>query len=87
LIANPQPTLQVLETLKHDTSLYVRRSVANHLGDIAKDHPDIAFSLCERWLKEDPSTDLKWLICHAVRHPAKKGDPRALKIRAAAKGA
>ena len=87
LIANPQPTLHLLEALRHDPSLYVRRSVANHLGDIAKDHPDVAFSMCERWLKEEATKDLKWLIRHAVRHPAKKGDPRALKIRAAAKGA
>jgi len=85
-ISNPRPTLHVLETLKNDKSLYVRRSVANHLGDIAKDHPDVAFSMCERWLKEDASKDLQWLIRHAVRHPAKKGDARALKIRAAAKG-
>jgi 3-methyladenine DNA glycosylase AlkC len=85
-ISSPPPTLHLLETLKNDTSLYVRRSVANHLGDIAKDHPEIAFSMCERWLMENASTDLKWLIRHAVRHPAKKGDARALKIRAAAKG-
>ncbi|MGB5135542.1 MAG: DNA alkylation repair protein [Prochlorococcaceae cyanobacterium] len=86
LISNPLPTLHLLETLKNDKSLYVRRSVANHLGDIAKDHPEVAFSMCERWLKGDASKDLQWLISHAVRHPAKKGDPRALKIRAAAKG-
>lgn len=86
LISNPLPTLHLLETLKNDRSLYVRRSVANHLGDIAKDHPEVAFSMCERWLKGDASKDLQWLISHAVRHPAKKGDPRALKIRAAAKG-
>lgn len=86
-ISNPPPTLHLLEALKNDPSLYVRRSVANHLGDIAKDHPDVAFSMCERWLKEDASTDLKWLTRHAVRHPAKKGNARALKIRATAKGA
>jgi len=85
-ISNPRPTLHLLETLKNDISLYVRRSVANHLGDIAKDHPEVAFSMCERWLKEDASKDLQWLIRHAVRHPAKKGDTRALKIRAAAIG-
>ncbi|MCP9927544.1 DNA alkylation repair protein [Cyanobium sp. CH-040] len=86
LITNPQPTLHLLETLKNDKSLYVRRSVANHLGDIAKDHPEVAFSICERWLKEDPSKDLQWLIRHAVRHPAKKGDAWALEIRLAAQG-
>jgi 3-methyladenine DNA glycosylase AlkC len=85
-ISNPQPTLHLLETLKNDPSLYVRRSVANHLGDIAKDHPDVTFSICERLLKQDGSKDLRWLIRHAVRHPARKGDPRALAIRLAAKG-
>jgi len=82
-ITNPQLTSNILEVLKHDTSLYVRRSVANHLGDIAKDHPEIAFGMCERWLKKDPSQDVKGLVRHAVRHPAKKGDARALAIRAA----
>lgn len=85
-VSNPRPTLHLLEALKSDKSLYVRRSVANHLGDIAKDNPEVAFSTCERWLKEDASKDLQWLVRHAVRHPAKKGDARALKIRAAAKG-
>lgn len=85
-ISNPQPTLHILETLKSDKSLYVRRSVANHLGDIAKDHPEVVFSTCERWLQAGASKDLQWLIRHAVRHPAKKGDARALKIRAEAKG-
>lgn len=84
-ISNPQPALPLLEALKNDRSLYVRRSVANHLGDIAKDHPDVAFSTCERWLKDDASQDLRWLVRHAVRHPARKGDTRALRIREAAK--
>lgn len=86
-VANPQPTLHILEFLKNDESLYVRRSVANHLGDIAKDHPEIVFSTCERWLQAGASSDLKWLIRHAVRHPAKKGHARALEIRVKAKRA
>ena len=84
-ISNPEPTLHILETLKNDESLYVRRSVANHLGDIAKDHPEVVFVICERWLQASASKDLQWLIRHAIRYPAKKGDARALKIRAAAK--
>lgn len=85
-ISNPQPTLPILEYLKDDKSLYVRRSVANHLGDIAKDHPEIVFSTCERWLQTGASKDLQWLIRHAIRHPSKKGNARALNIRAAANG-
>ena len=41
LIADPTPTLPLLERLQDDASDYVRRSVANHLNDIAKDHPEI----------------------------------------------
>lgn len=83
LIADPSPALPILEALKNDSSLYVRRSVANHLGDIAKDHPDLAFEVCERWLT-DAGSQLKWVIRHALRHPAKKGDARALVLRIAA---
>lgn len=83
-IENPEPVLPILEALKDDRDLYVRRSVANHLGDIAKDHPETVFAICERWLT-GASSDVKWLIRHALRHPAKKGDAIALSLRAAAK--
>ncbi|MCZ2128627.1 MAG: DNA alkylation repair protein [Anaerolineales bacterium] len=84
-IKNPEPTLHILELLKNDKSLYVRRSVANHLGDIAKNHPDLVFSMCERWLQSGASSELQWVVRHAVRHPVKLGNPRAIKIRASAK--
>lgn len=83
-ISNPKPVLPILDALKNDQSLYVRRSVANHLGDIAKDHPELAFEICERWLIES-SNEVKWLICHALRHPAKKGNKVALQLKAIAK--
>jgi 3-methyladenine DNA glycosylase AlkC len=83
-IANPAPVLPILEVLKNDKSLYVRRSVANHLGDIAKNHPEIVFEICERWLG-GASKDVKWLIRHALRHPAKKENKTAIRLRVAAK--
>ena len=82
-IADPSPTLPILEALKDDESLYVRRSVANHLGDISKSHPEQVFELCERWLA-GATKERKWLIRHALRYPAKKGHQRAVKLRAAA---
>lgn len=85
LIIDPSPTLPILEALKNDPSLYVRRSVANHLGDIAKDHPELAFEVCERWLTQ-ADKDLKWVIRHAVRHPAKQGNATAIALRKAAGG-
>ena len=83
-INDPSPVLSILEVLKDDKVLYVRRSVANHLGDIAKDHPEIVFGICEQWLI-DATKEVKWLIRHALRYPAKKQNKIALQIRAAAK--
>lgn len=84
---DPNHTLPLLEALKDDPELYVRRSVANHLADIAKDHLDFAFDVCERWLDDlggsddSRSENRRWVIRHAVRLPAKKGNARAVEIR------
>jgi 3-methyladenine DNA glycosylase AlkC len=90
--ADPLPTLALLERLKDDPQVYVRRSVANHLGDILKDNPTAAYRTCERWTREARSATFAperaaarfWIVRHAVRLPAKKGDARALAIRARA---
>jgi 3-methyladenine DNA glycosylase AlkC len=84
LVKDPGPVLPILEALKNDPDLYVRRSVANHVGDIAKDHLDLALNLCEKWL-QGASKELKWVIRHAVRNPVKRGNNRAVAIRKAAK--
>jgi 3-methyladenine DNA glycosylase AlkC len=84
-IQDPTATFPILEALKDDPSQYVRRSVANHLGDIAKDHPGQAIAICQRWLRA-ASPEVKWLIRHALRHPAKQGHKQALRLRAAATG-
>ena len=83
-VDDPEPTLPILNELKNDQDLYVRRSVANHLGDIGKDNLELALNICENWLT-GASTELKWVIRHALRHPAKKGNSIALQLRKAAK--
>lgn len=83
-VADPRPCLPLLEALRDDPAPYVRRSVANHLGDIGKDHQDLLLDLCEEWL-EGASTERKALIRHALRHPDKKGVPRAGELRRAAR--
>jgi 3-methyladenine DNA glycosylase AlkC len=50
-IHDPSPTLPILESLKYDAELYVRKSVSNHLNDIAKDHPQRVLELLKRWQK------------------------------------
>ena len=84
LAKDPTPSLSILEKLKDDENLYVRRSVANHVGDIAKDNLELALNLCADWLK-GASKERKWVIRHALRHPSKKGNERALEIRIKAK--
>ena len=76
---NPSPIIPFLEKLKNDPELFVRRSVANSLNDIAKDNPNIVTALLARWNK-DKSPEMQWLIKHALRTLEKQGDPDTLKI-------
>lgn len=83
-VNNPKPILPILKALKNDQNLYVRRSVANNFGDIIKDHPDLVYEIFEQWLNK-ATKEVKWLIRHALRYPAKKGDKNAQRLRVAAK--
>jgi 3-methyladenine DNA glycosylase AlkC len=76
---DPGPVIKLLELLKDDPELYVRRSVANNLNDIGKDHPDLLFETCARWLV-DASAERKWLVNHALRSAIKRGEPGALQV-------
>ena len=78
LVADPRPTLPILERLRADPSLYVRKSVANHLNDIAKDHPDVVIDVVSAWDRSDART--AWIVKHALRTLIKKGRPRALAL-------
>lgn len=81
------PTLAaaILEFLKADPSLYVRKSVANHLNDIAKDRPEWVTERLATWKSDNPQTG--WIIRHALRTLIKQGDPRALALIGVAHGA
>ncbi len=74
---NPQLALPLLDALKDDPSSYVRRSVANHLGDIAKDHPDLAVGTARTWLQCAPAPR-EALVRHGLRFLIKRGDVGAL---------
>lgn len=83
---DPTPVLALLEHLKDDPSLSVRRSVANNLNDIGKDHPQRLLDTCERW-SEGASPERRWLVRHALRSRVKQGDARALALLGFAGGA
>ena len=72
LIADPSPTLPILAALHDDPSAYVRRSVANHLNDIAKDHPQIVVDWVQRHLPS-ASAERRALLSHASRTLIKQG--------------
>jgi 3-methyladenine DNA glycosylase AlkC len=76
-VQDPTPALPLLEHLQHDTEPYVRRSVANHLNDIAKDHPALVAAWIER---HSPAAgpELRSLLKHAARSLVKAGDARVL---------
>ena len=76
-IADPSPILPLLEALKDDPAEYVRRSVANNLNDIAKDHPDLVAEIAARWL-QGASKNRERLVRHALRTLVKKGHEGAL---------
>jgi 3-methyladenine DNA glycosylase AlkC len=71
-VEDPTPLLPILEALKDDSSDYVRRSVANNLNDISKDHPQWVLELCSRWMT-DASVERRWIIKHATRSLVKQG--------------
>jgi 3-methyladenine DNA glycosylase AlkC len=72
LIADPTPTLPILTALQDDPSEYVRRSVANHLNDIAKDHPEVIVDWVEHHLR-GASTERRAMLSHASRTLIKQG--------------
>lgn len=74
---HPERVLPLLEMLKDDPASVVRRSVANHLNDVSKAHPDLVCSVAERWLR-DATTERRALVKHALRSAVKKGNLRAL---------
>lgn len=78
-IKNPEPLVGILEQLKADESLYVRRSVANNLNDISKDNPEWMINLCESWLA-DSNEHTDWIVKHALRSLIKAGDVRVFPL-------
>ena len=72
LVADPAPTLPLLRALQDDPSAYVRRSVANHLNDIAKDHPELVADWVHQHLRA-ASPARTALLRHASRSLIKQG--------------
>lgn len=70
---NPEPIIPIIEHLLFDESEYVRRSVANNLNDISKDHPELVLQFAQKWMGNNGNTDR--LIKHACRTLLKSSYP------------
>ena len=75
---DPSPVLDILQRLKADPSLYVRKSVANNLNDISKTHPDQVVKIARDWYGNNKHTD--WIVKHGCRTLLKKGNRDVLDI-------
>lgn len=75
---DPRPVLDILELLKKDESLYVRKSVANNLNDISKDNPEMIIEIAKNWLGEHKETN--WIVRHGLRTLIKKANQEALEL-------
>lgn len=78
-IIDPKPILPILENLKQDNSLFVKKSVANNLNDILKDNYSIGIDLLKKW-SESKNKNTQWIIKHALRNEIKKNNPEALRL-------
>ncbi|MEO3888983.1 hypothetical protein [Nonomuraea sp. B5E05] len=78
-LMTPGPTLPLLDRLRDDPSEYVRRSVANHVNDLAKDHPRVALELLARW-RSDGGSHVEKVLRHAARGLLRTGHPEALAL-------
>ncbi|WP_103957804.1 DNA alkylation repair protein [Nonomuraea solani] len=84
-LMTPGPTLPLLDRLRDDPSEYVRRSVANHVNDLARDHPEVALRLLARW-RSDGGSHVEKVLRHAVRGLLRSGHPEALALVGATPG-
>ena len=76
-VQDPSVAFALLERLQDDPDEAVRRSVANHLNDIAKDHPDLLADWLDQHLPQ-ASDARRALLRHASRTLIKQGHPRVM---------
>ena len=75
---NAPPPCQVV-WLVDDPEAYVRTSVANHLNDISKDHPELTVEVAGRWLAGG-TEGRTWIVNRGLRTLVKQGHEGALSL-------
>lgn len=75
---DPSQVLNILAQLRSDPSLYVRKSVANNLNDIAKDNTDAVIDTVKRWININPYTD--WILRKGCRTLIRNANPQVMNL-------
>ena len=78
VINNPKKTARIIDALKSDEDLYVKKSVGNHLNDISKDHPEYMLDTISQW--DLKNKDSNWIVKRAIRTLVKDGHPRTFAL-------
>ena len=63
---NPQPVFEILEILKEDPIMFVKKSVGNHMTDWLKLNPEPTKVLLKQWLKSE-NKHTQWIVKRATR--------------------
>lgn len=80
VVLHPEASLPILDALYRDPSEYVRRSVANHLNDLARHAPEVVVATAAGWLAA-PDANTAWVVRHGLRTLIKKAHPGALALQ------
>ncbi len=78
---SPEKTLPIYNKLRNDNVLYVRRSVANSMGDMIKIDPELSIQTFDKWLSMKLTIENLWVIKHAIRTPVKKGNKKFIQLK------
>lgn len=74
-VDNPAPVFRILNNLKSDRSLFVRKSVANHMSDWLKVNEAAALKQLQAWAKlKNPDT--RWIVGKAIKKQVAKNNPK-----------
>lgn len=68
---NPKKILPVIEKLKTDDSLYVKKSIAALLRAISKKNPEFVIDLCKRWARIQ-NKNTNWIIKQGIKKLSEK---------------
>ena len=79
---DPHGVRPILEHLRQDRALYVRKSVANVLRNATRTQPEFVIQVCAEWARS-PNTNTRWIVRDGLRKLATVRPSEAARILSA----